>query len=125
MQALYQSQMTGYEQDVLLEQFRANPDFAACDAVYFESILSEVHSHQDRLDQDIADCGDIAVEQLDPVEHSVLWLALAEIRFHTDVPVPVIINEAVELAKTFGAEGGHRYVNALLDKAGQALRSTA
>lgn len=125
VQALYQAQISGFDVSLLREQFHANPDFVACDGDYFEALLNEVHDHQKRLDEDISDWGDISAEHLDPVERAVLWLALAELRFHDNVPVPVIINEAVELAKTFGADGGHRYVNGLLDKAGHKLRSAA
>ncbi len=125
MQALYQVQISGHDLDELRGQFRSGTDYQGCDNEYFESLLQEVCDQRASLDQDIADCGDIAAEQLDPVERAVLWLALAEIRFHDDVPLPVIINEAVELAKVFGAEGGHRYVNGLLDKAGEKLRAAA
>ncbi len=125
MQALYQAQVSGHELEELRRQFRAGSDYQGCDQAYFEALLQDVCEQRAALDQDIVACGDIAADQLDPVEHAVLWLALAELRFHADVPTAVIINEAVQLAKIFGAEGGHRYVNGLLDKAGQKLRAAA
>ncbi len=125
MQAFYQSQLTGHALDVLQDQFREQSEYTACDSAYFEALLVDVDTHRTQLDADIAAYSDIVPEQLDPVEHAILWLALAEMRFHEDVPVPVVINEAIELAKLFGAEGGHRYVNGLLDKAGQNLRPAA
>ena len=125
MQALYQSQITDHALEILQKQFRNESEYAGCDADYFESLLADVDEHRVHLDADIAEFGDIEPAQLDPVEHAILWVALAEMRFHDDVPTPVVINEAVELAKVFGAEGGHRYVNGLLDKAGQKLRPAA
>jgi len=125
MQALYQMQMTDHALDILQRQFRNESEYAGCDADYFEALLADVDEHRAHLDTDIAEYGDIPPAQLDPVERAILWLALAEMRFHNDVPIPVVINEAVELAKVFGAEGGHRYVNGLLDKAGHKLRPAA
>ena len=63
--------------------------------------------------------------QLDPVEHAILWLGLTELRAHPEIPVKVVINEAVQLAKEFGATDGHRYINALLDKVAPKLRPAA
>lgn len=117
VQALYQAQLTGHERDEIEQQFSDQPDFAATDSAYFLKLLSEIHGSRDVLDNDIYLFGDIAVEQLDPVEHAVLWIALAELKHHQDIPPKVVINEAIELTKTFGAEGGHKYVNGLLDKA--------
>ena len=59
---------------------------------------------------------------MDPVERGILWLGTAELRDRAEVPVRVVINEAVELAKEFGAQDSHRYVNALLDRLAARLR---
>ena len=64
-------------------------------------------------------------QKLDPVERAVLWIAFAELCFQPDVPTKVILNEAIELAKLYGAEGGYRYINGLLDKASANLRPAA
>ncbi len=58
--------------------------------------------------------------QLDPVEHAVLWIGLKELRERDDIPAGVAINEAINLAREFGAEGSHRYINAILDTAARA-----
>ena len=123
LQALYQSQLTGHEQAELEVQFAEHTDFASVDNAYFRKLLAEILAGRDQLDNDIYLYGEIAVEQLDPVEHAVLWIALAEFRYHPDVPPKVVMNEAIELTKTFGAEGGHKYVNGLLDKAAARLAS--
>lgn len=110
-------QLAGHDAEELARQFGAQEEFKAIDSEYFLKLLKEINASRDILDNDIHLFGDIATEQLDPVEHAVLWIALAELKNHPDVPPKVVINEAIELAKTFGAEGGHKYVNGLLDKA--------
>jgi N utilization substance protein B len=117
LQALYQIQMAGHDTAQLKAQFAERPEYAAADADYFLELLDQIDSARDQLDKEIERCGDIPPGQLDPVEHAVLWIALAEFQFHPDVPPKVVMNEAIELAKIYGAEGGHKYVNGLLDKA--------
>ena len=70
----------------------------------------------------IGDAADRPVAHVDPIERAVLWVGLAELESHPDVPFRVVLNEAVELSKQFGAENGHRFVNAVLDKAAKSLR---
>lgn len=125
LQALYQAQVAGHAEDALLAQFREDPGYSLCEKRYFDALLSESFRYREHLDNDIGEYGDIPADRLDPVERAVLWIALSELRFHDDVPVPVVINEAVELAKIYGAEGGHRFVNGLLDKARRELRPAA
>ena len=79
------------------------------------ALLDEVLTHMADLDATIESAADRPAAQLDPVERAVLWIGAAELQFHPDVPVNVVINEAVELAREFGAEGSHRYVNGVLD----------
>ena len=116
LQALYQIQVAGHDAARLKVQFAERPEYAAADSDYFEQLLDQIYELRDELDNQIEEFGDIPAEQLDPIEHAVLWIALAEFRFHPDVPPKVVMNEAIELAKIYGAEGGHRYVNGLLDK---------
>jgi N utilization substance protein B len=122
LQACYQSQLSGDGGPELLEQFAAHPDFAKADGDYFEELLGQIEEGKPGLDEHIDAFGHIPAEQLDPVEHAVLWIALAEFCYQPDIPSRVILNEAVELAKCYGAEGGYRYINGLLDKASTRLR---
>jgi N utilization substance protein B len=117
LQALYQSQIAGHDRQELMRQYAEHVDYATVDSAYFSQLLADIDNARAELDADIATYGDIVPAQLDPVEHAILWIAFAEFRFHPDVPPKVVINEAIELAKCFGADGGHRYVNGLLDKA--------
>ena len=104
VQALYQLQLASHPVEELLEQFIAHPDFSRADRDYFELVLDQVMENMACLDADIAASGDIPGAQLDPVERAILWIAIAELRFQADVPAKVVINEAINLAKEFGAE---------------------
>ncbi len=115
-------QLTGHSPEELTAQFSDDPESAGADMDYFVGLLALVADTQSELDKSIGRYGDIPAEQLDPIEHAILWIAMAELREGSDVPPKVAINEAIELAKTFGAEGGYRYVNGLLDKASADLR---
>lgn len=124
VQALYQWQLAGHEPADLHNQFSHRPEFERIDAVYFRELLEEITKDTDSLDALIAGDADRPVAQIDPVERGILWLGLAELRFHPEVPVRVVINEAVELGKAFGAQDSHRYINALLDRLAPRLRSS-
>jgi len=65
---------------------------------------------------------EIAPPELDPIEHAVLWLGLHELQSHPELPYRVALDEAVQLTKQFGATDGHKFVNAVLDRAAQELR---
>jgi N utilization substance protein B len=122
VQALYQRQVGGHTRAELEAQFGAREEFAAVDGAYFRELLAEVLSDTDGLDALLAAEGDRPSSQLDPVERGILWLGSAELRARPEVPVRVVINEAVELAKEFGAQDSHRYVNAVLDRLAARLR---
>jgi N utilization substance protein B len=122
VQAFYQKQLSDHSVSELASQFAERPEFAKADDEYFSELLNIIADNTAELDADIDIFGDIPPEQLDPVEHAVLWVALAELRKMDSVPPKVIINEAIELTKSFGAEGGYKFVNGLLDKAAAKLR---
>jgi N utilization substance protein B len=123
MQALYQWQLTGHSCAELRNQFTADEDYGGADHEYFEALLKGVTDARDSLDVELGSLIDRPVAQLDPVEHAVLLLGLFELRERPDVPYRVAINEGVELAKRFGATDGHKFVNAVLDRAARVLRS--
>ncbi|MEC9374854.1 MAG: transcription antitermination factor NusB [Pseudomonadota bacterium] len=116
LQALYQFQISCDSLDQLIEQFSSKPQYLQVSKSYFKELLIVIIEQIDLLDGDIDACGDIDKSKLDPIERAILWIAMAEFRFRPDVPEKVVINEAIELAKEFGAEGSYRYVNGLLDK---------
>jgi len=122
VQALYQRQLAGHSTAELVEQFSSQKDFDKMDVEFFRRLLGEILADIPALDALIAGDADRPVAQLDPVEHGILWLGLTELRAHPEIPLKVVITEAVQLAKEFGATDGHRYINALLDRLAPKLR---
>ena len=125
MKALYQWQLAGHDVPELEKQFRALPEFERCDADYFTALLATVIDDAAALDQAIAKHAARGLEQLDAVGRAVLLLAIAELKHRVDVPTKVVINEAVELAKRYGAADSFKFVNALLDKTARELDRAA
>ena len=123
VQALYQRQVGGQAWQELYGQYSTDPLFARADAEYFRTALEAVCNGAPGLDDVLRQYSDIQPDRLDPVEHAILHLGLWELMTRPDVPYRVVINEAVELAKRFGATDGYRYVNAVLDKASRAHRA--
>lgn len=124
MQGLYEWQMSGNTPQDILREYRQQQEFAKTDPAYFESLLLEITDHQAELDGLLAPHLSRPLQEVDPVELAILRLATYELAHRQDVPYRVVINEAVELAKVFGAEAGHKFVNGILDKLAVTLRST-
>ena len=122
VQALYQRQMSAQPWQELHAQYSADPSFERADPEYFRLALSATCDDAAQLDEELRHHSDIEPARLDPVEHAILYLGLWELMARPDIPFRVVINEAVELAKRFGATDGHRYVNAVLDKASRVHR---
>lgn len=122
VQAIYQWQMTGQDIRDVKEQFLAEQDRNGFDFNYFDTLLQGVSDNLGTLDQQLKPCLDRSIESVDPVERAVLRLGAFELIYRMDLPYRVIINESVELAKVFGAEQGHRYVNGVLDKLAKQSR---
>ncbi|MGN6320599.1 MAG: transcription antitermination factor NusB [Dyella sp.] len=124
LQALYAWQMSGSKMSSVIEQFRHEQDMEVADLEYFEDLLRGVEEHVQALDEALKPYIDREVEQIDPVERAALRLAAYELKYRPDVPYRVIINEAIEVTKRFGADHGHSYVNGVLDKLAAQLRVT-
>lgn len=98
-------------------------DLTQADVAYFSELVRCIPAHVAELDACLAPFLDRAVAELDPVELAVLRIGVCELTYHPEVPFRVVINEAVELAKVFGAEQSHRYINGVMDKVARNLRS--
>lgn len=123
MQALYQWQLTGQEFAEIREQFQGRDEFSGADVEYFDQLLQGVIERRDELAGIIAEYADRPWEQLDPIERAILLQGMFELVVRLDVPYRVVVNEAVELSKKFGATDGYKYINALLDKAARDRRT--
>lgn len=123
LRALYQWQVTGQDVGDIVNQYLASNDVRKFDVPYFQDLFRGVPTHLDELDAHLDPLLDRGVEQVDLVERALLRLGAYELQHHPEIPYRVVINEAVELAKEYGAEQGHRYVNGVLDKLSESLRS--
>ena len=123
MQAVYQWQMSGNTLRSVQDDFRDSDALKKADLEFFDELLTRVVREADVLDAHYAEHLDRPVEQLDQVERAILRLATTEFAHRIDVPYRVVIDEYVELAKTFGAQDAHKYVNGVLDNLAAQLRA--
>jgi N utilization substance protein B len=123
MQALYQWQLTGQTAAEILGQFGESEESAGADLEYLSELVQAVVTGQASLEPQISRYADRPVDQLDPVERAILLIGVYELTERLEVPYRVVINEAVELTKRFGATDAHRYVNALLDRVAHDRRA--
>ena len=123
LQALYQWTMSGTSATDIEAEFRVDNDFQYTDGEYFSALLKGVVGDVGALEALFAPALDRKLEELDPIERNLLRLGTFELRDRIDVPYKVVINEAVALAKKFGATESHRYINGVLDKVARNLRT--
>ncbi|MCE2944295.1 MAG: transcription antitermination factor NusB [Lysobacteraceae bacterium] len=117
LQAVYAWQVSGTAIPQVIQQFQHEQDMEVADVEYFEALVKGVAEHRADLDAKLAAFLDRPVEQVDPIERAVLRIATFELLHRLDVPFRVVLNEAIETAKRFGADHGHTYVNGVLDRA--------
>ncbi len=122
VQALYQWQMAGENISEIHDQFLVEREMAKVDLEYFKVLLHGVAGQLEALDQQIKPFLDRDINSVDPVERAILRMATFELVSRPDVPYRVVINEALESAKMFGADQSHKYVNGVLDKVAQQTR---
>ena len=122
VQALYQKQIAGHSTAELVAQFQEDTAYARVDQEFFDEAFPAISNSQNDLEKQIDDLIDRPLEQLDPIELSILLIGVHELTTRVDIPYKVVINEGVNLAKRFGSVEGHKYINACLDVAAQSLR---
>jgi transcription antitermination protein NusB len=122
MQALYQWQINDCPWQDLVTEYSAAQDMERADVDYFRTIVGAVCAARESLDAELAVWMDREPLRLDPIEHAVLLIGAYELKEQPEVPFRVVINEGVSLAKRFGATDGHKFVNAVLDRAARSLR---
>ena len=122
LQGLYEWLVGGAAAGVVDAHVREQEEFGRCDAVHFDALLHGCIRDAAQLDAALAKHVDRKMSLLSPVEHGVLMIGAYELQNCLDIPYRVAINEAVELAKSFGGTDGHKYVNGVLDKTAGDLR---
>jgi N utilization substance protein B len=125
LQALYQWRLTGQDAGEILAQFREEQDFSNVDTELFATLVRKVSRDQAVLDEKIEPFLDRPLVQLDVIEHVILSIGTYELLYSIEVPHQVVIDEAINLAKLFGAEQGHSFINGVLDKAAKQWRDPA
>lgn len=122
LQGLYQWLLTGEDIGAIIALGREQDGYAKLDVKHYDALLAGcVHEAAD-LDAILARHVDRKTTELSPIEHGILMIGAYELKHCLDIPYKVAINEAVELAKSFGGTDGHKYVNGVLDRAAVDLR---
>jgi len=124
VQGLYQWQLNATDPTLIADDLKRTKGFEQADEKHFRELLYGAIEKVGVLRADLQPFLDRPVQELSPVEHAILLVGAYELRSHIEVPYRVVINECVELAKTFGGTDGFKYVNGVLDKLALTLRET-
>ena len=122
LQGLYEWLLSGADAKLIDAHMHEQEDFAKCDAAHFDALLHGCINEAVDIDGLLSRHVDRKTTLLSPIEHGVLMIGVYELKHCISIPSKVAINEAVELAKSFGGTDGHKYVNGVLDKAAMDLR---
>lgn len=122
LQALYRWQLNPCPWQDLVLEFDLAEEALRTDKEHFTRLVRAIAEEREQLDSQLAQWLDWRPAELDPIERAALWIGVQELRAHPEIPYRVAITEAVGLARRFGATDGHKFVNAVMDKAARALR---
>ncbi|MDH5479155.1 MAG: transcription antitermination factor NusB [Nitrosomonas sp.] len=122
LKGIYQWRVAGGSASFIVEQLRDTDEFSQSDKRYFFRLLEGVLGDINSLEEHIQPCLDRPLKELSPVEFAILLLSTYELKCHLEIPYRAIINEAIELARSYGGSDGHKYVNGVLDKLANQLR---
>ena len=122
VQALYSWAVSQNSPEIVELNFMTEQDMKGVDTPYFRKLFRQTVENVDAVERTMQGYLDRGLEELDPIEKAVLRLAVYELQFEADVPYKVVINEAIEVAKVFGADESHKYINGVLDKIAPVVR---
>ena len=123
MKSVYRGLVNQIDITQIKNDIQEDPDFIRADQDLYEEMLSGVFKNMDSLKQEIELYIDRSYEELSPIELSIIYFSLYELKYSASVPYRVVINEAVEIAKTFGGADGYKYINGILNKAAKVNRA--
>jgi len=123
MKSVYRGLVNQIDITQIKKDIQDDPDFIRADQDLYEEILSGVFKNIDSLKQEIESYIDRRYDELSPIELSIIYFSLYELKYSASVPYKVVINEAVEIAKTFGGADGYKYINGILNKAAKVNRA--
>ena len=124
MQALYQWELTGQVSAGIEDSFLNDWGLKGVDQEYFKQLVQGILKYTAELDRVLEKCLDRDLASVDPIERTVLRIGTYELQFRPEIPVRVVLNEAIELARVFGAEEGYRFVNGVLDRCQKLCRGS-
>ena len=124
MQALYQWQLSGEDLDWIRDHYIQEQGVASGDEEYFLELLYQIPPQAEALDARYRKYVTNFEDHLDPIETNILRIATYELEHHPEIPYKVVLNEAINLAKTYGADDSHKFVNGVLDPLCLELRKT-
>jgi N utilization substance protein B len=124
LQGLYQRQLSGNSNTAIRAQLAEAGGFPKSDEAYFDELWKGVTGDYDALVETISPYLDRRTAELSPIERAILVIGAWELKERLEIPCRVVINEAIELAKSYGGTDGHRYVNGVLDKLAATLRAS-
>ena len=124
MQALYQWELTGQVGTGIEDSFLNDWGLEGVDQEYFKQLVQGILKYTAELDRVLEKCLDRDLASVDPIERTVLRIGTYELQFRPEIPVRVVLNEAIELARVFGAEEGYRFVNGVLDRCQKLCRGS-
>ena len=124
MQALYRQHIHHVEWNSVQQQFHQMNDMAKCDVIYFDTIMQNFSKHLTEVNSTFEPYLDRKTSELNPIEHALIQLGTYELLYCLEIPYRVVINEAIALAKEYGSEDGHKYVNGILNKVARQIRTS-
>ena len=124
VQALYQWELTGQVGGGIEDNFLNDWNVEGVDQKYFKELVQGILKYTVELDRVLEKCLDRDLASVDPIERTVLRIGTYELQFRPEIPVRVVLNEAIELARVFGAEEGYRFVNGVLDRCQKLCRGS-
>ena len=122
MKSIYRGLVNTFDLAQIQKDIRDDPDFIRADEEFYVEVLKGVFKNLETLKIEITSYLDRSYEELSPIELSIIYSSLYELKYSPSVPYKVVINEAIEIAKSFGGIDGYKYINAILDKAAEKNR---
>jgi N utilization substance protein B len=124
MKSIYRGLINNFDLNQIKKDIKDDPDFLLSDETLFLKLLNGVYENFDLLKDEIETYLDREYDELSPIELAILYCSLYELKFSLDVPYKVVINEAIEITKSFGGTDGFKFVNGILNKAANKHRKT-
>ena len=122
MKSIYRGLVNQFDIKQIQKDIHDDPDFIRADEAFYNEILKGVFKNLETLKAEIVTYLDRSYEELSPIELSIIYSSLYELKYSSSVPYKVVINEAIEVAKSFGGVDGYKYINGVLNQAAEKNR---